>query len=410
MKLTLLINHDWTGGTALWSQELVKGLIAEGHEVSVIKSIRQKLTFIDRSLKRPEIKVQTSAEIIAAVHSLNPDLVILQSGFDNPTYVKKYPLWLEAIGKFDFPYTFATHDDAGSYASATGLHTLNKLLDSGYFIGQFLGFSQLPEELYQGRAEQIRSVLPFSVGDNHQVPLAAKFESEITLFSYVGKVKQWALLYRAAYLADRAKMKHPVHGNLLSFALTGGAASSPGVSPTTRAWEILQKELQATPVDLDVSDPNRDVHKPIPWNMELENGTSIAYTGKFTQEDVHQKMASTGMTLNTTTRRGGSLGPAEYVTLEAIRAGTPTVCPADNAYLHDHLGLTTFEVPLKRHLDMPSILRGKHDETVFNMIEAIEQEFTVTQGEVDKRRVALIESHSPPIVAKWIIDNLGVTQ
>lgn len=407
MKVALLVVHDYTGGTALWAQNFVAGMEENGQDVFVLKSTRQKMIFTSGDGAR-DVKVRNETEIARELKKIQPDLVVLQSGYDAPKQITKHPLWMRAMRELEYPFTFAIHDDAASYDLPVSQAYLKQMFAHPKFVKSVLSFSVLPNDMLPKDVTQIQSVLPF-VADGRSDYSDTRVPEQITLFSYVGKVKQWAMVYRAGVLADKIHFRHPVTRHPLIFTLCGGAATSPGVSPTTRAWTLLRDAYNAEPIDLDVSDPESDVHKPLPWSMKLPNGTELGYQGKFDQSNVNLLMSECGMTLNTTTRRGGSLGPAEYVTLEAIRAGTRTVLPAANAHGHRHLDLTTYRVFQEKHLNAPAIIRGDHDATILDMLEAIEHEFEQPDSLIPHRVKMLHEHHDPQRVAWSIFNRLAVS-
>lgn len=401
MKISLLINHDYSGGTALWAQNMVAGMLSNGVDVQVIKSTRQRLAFHPDQSK--EVKTRNDDDIRKAVRDFAPDFAIFQSGYDAPKQISKHPQWMRSLHDFPVPFTFATHDDAYSYQHPVSQAYLSQMTDHDKFMGVILGFSILPNEMIPRGVYQHESVLPFTVtGDEERSD--TREPNNITLFSYVGMVKQWSMLFRAAVLADADKMVNPVTKEPLVFTLYGGAATSAGVSPTTRAWTLLRDLYHAEPIDLDVSDPMSDVHKPLPWSMVLPNGTEIGYHGRFDQTNVDRLMSEQKMVINTTTRRGGSRGPAEYVTLEAIRSRCLTVLPDANSYGHAHLSLSTYNSYSDRHHHTPAILRGEQDETVISMLDSINHEFDTTDSVIDRRYDMLKKHHDPATVVKNILE------
>ena len=400
MRIALVLPHDHPDGVFVWAKNIHAGMTSLRHHVLTLSSKRLKSNLGEH------FKSNVAEHILQELDRFNPDLIIFQCIYDEPKVVAKFPMWKEVIRSLKHLWTFAFQEQASSYDSPHGQDTLFRAYSQRNFIGAVICVADQPARLVEDRGVvRIPSLLPFFTTDSYRRDDI--YTKRVVSLSLASKVKQWSLLFRAAVVADSR------HVPVKKFVFVGNCPSSPGVAATNAMMIRLMKDHNMF-VPLSVRElVTSNVHKANSWYGVLSNETRVEFVAGYDRDKDNYPFTPSDLFLNTTMRHGGSHGPIEYTTLEAIDNGLDVLVPVengDNRYCHLDARVYSHE-KYNSSRTTPAIMQGAFDKIAIDMIiRNVESFGTSTHASRKNQRAArsaiLSEQHDPALVAYKLLDNL----
>lgn len=391
MKIALIIVHDYpVGGTTAWAQYMVQGLKANGADVTVIKHKRQRT-----AISAEDIIITDADEARRAMAGC--DFAIFQGLVDTAAFKKQKTWWVELAEHCPIPWAICSHDDAASGVVRNAF--FGNLMAGNNFSKKIFSFSYLPPDRLPDDVTQIPMVLPFDPAqiDWHAPPTSAR--AAIVFLGQIMRQKNWPLFARMAELWSPDEPRE--------FVMVGRAASSPGVSLTSQLAQRLIANGAVDPAERDLAHWSGDLHKPRPWMLNLANGSTLRYAGGYEYGQAVAWARYARVMVNMTSRKLGSVGPTEYVVLEAAAGGAQPVQSAHNGKMDSYLGIETFDYNFHSYVMGPKVLAGKHDDIVASLTAAVQRAYSADDRTQIDRAMQLSINHDPARVAKWMLDAIG---